>query len=302
MSDATRSVLITGAGTGFGLATALRLAGSGFAVFATVPDLAQEEGVHAAAADAGVKLQVLPLDVTDEATITRAVSTVAERAGGIFAVVNNAGLGLRGFFEDLAEDEIRRLFGVNVFGAMAVTRAALPHMRAARGGRVVLLSSAAGRLGAMSLSGYCAGKFALEGLGECLALELAPFGISVSLVEPGLVMTPHFTVNRGRARAALDPQSPYHRYFARHERVVDDILRAGRITTEDVARAVERALRDRRPRLRYVVGTGARAMVALQRLLPAELFARLYARNAVRLVTSPERAPGAPQGLEMGAK
>jgi NAD(P)-dependent dehydrogenase (short-subunit alcohol dehydrogenase family) len=288
--EARESVLVTGAGTGFGLATALRLAARGFEVFATVPDLGQEQGVHAAAASAGVRLQVLRLDVTDGESVDSAVATAVERCHGLYAVVNNAGLGLRGFFEDLAEDEIRRLFDVNVFGAMAVTRAALPHLRSARRGRVVFLSSAGGRIGAMSLSGYCSAKFAIEGLAESLALEVAPLGISVSLVEPGLVMTPHFTVNRGRARAATDPASPYYQWFVRHEAMVDEVLRARRIVPEDVARAVERALTARRPRLRYVVGRGARLMVGLKRCLPDELFARLYRAQVVRMVTRPASA------------
>ncbi len=218
MSEASRDgVLITGAGTGFGLATALRLAARGFDVFATVPDPAQADAVHAAAAQAGVSVHVLRLDVTDADSVDSAVAAAVERAGGLYAVVNNAGLGLRGFFEDLADDEIRRLFDVNVFGSLAVTRAALPHFRQARRGRVVFVSSAAGRIGAMSLSGYCAAKFAIEGLAESLAPEVAPFGISVSLVEPGVAMTPHFTVNRGLARAATDPGSPYYRWFIRYE-------------------------------------------------------------------------------------
>lgn len=280
-------VLITGAGTGFGRAAALRLAGRGFEVFATVPDLGQEDDLLAAAAEARVRVQVLPLDVTDAKSVASAVDTVVARSGGLYAVVNNAGLGLRGFFEDLAEDEIRGLFDVNVFGAMAVTRAALPHLRAAGRGRIVFVSSAGGRIGAMSLSGYCAAKFALEGLAESLALEVAPCGISVSLVEPGIVMTPHFTVHRGRARAAVDPASPYYRWFVRHEAMVDEILRAGRTTPADVAQAIERAITARRPRLRYVVGRGARFMIALRRCLPAEVFSRLYGARVRRLVTRP---------------
>jgi NAD(P)-dependent dehydrogenase (short-subunit alcohol dehydrogenase family) len=295
-------VLITGAGTGFGLAMALRLARRGFAVFATVPDLAQEPGVAVAASGAGVRVRVLRLDVTDPGSIAEAVGTAVAEAGGLHAVVNNAGLGLRGFFEDLAEDEIRRLYDVNVFGAMAVTRAVLPHLRAAGRGRVLFVSSAGGRIAAMTLSGYCSAKFALEGLAESLALEVAPLGIAVSLIEPGLVMTPHFTVNRGRARAAMDPGSPYHRWFVRHEATVDDILRAGRITPDHVARAVEKALTARRPRLRYVVGRGAKVMFALQRYLPAEFFARLYSAQAVRMVKTPEPSARPSGRLEMGAK
>jgi len=290
-------VLVTGAGTGFGLATSLRLAARGFEVFATIPEPGQEEGVQAAAAEAGVRLQVLRLDVTDGASAASAVASAAGRPGGLYAVVNNAGLGLRGFFEDLADEEIRRLFDVNVFGAMAVTRAALPHLRAARRGRIVFVSSAGGRIGAMSLSGYCAAKFALEGLAESLALEVVPFGISVSLVEPGLVMTPHFTVNRGRAHAALDPARPYYRWFVRHEAMVDEVLRARRIVPEDVARTIEQALTARRPRLRYVVGRGARLMVALKRCLPDELFARLYRAQVLRRVTRPARAAEELEGI-----
>jgi NAD(P)-dependent dehydrogenase (short-subunit alcohol dehydrogenase family) len=296
------AVLITGAGTGFGLATALRLARRGFAVYATVPDLAQEPGVAEAATTAGVRVHVLRLDVADADSVAAAVRTAVTEAGGLFAVVNNAGLGLRGFFEDLADDEIRRLYDVNVFGAMTVTRAALPHMRAAGRGRVLFVSSAGGRIAAMTLSGYCSAKFALEGLAESLALEVGPLGIAVSLIEPGLVMTPHFTVHRGRARAAVDPASPYHRWFVRHEATVDGILRARRITAEDVAAAVEKAIVARRPRLRYVVGRGAKVMVALRRYLPGELFARLYAANAVRMVTRREPLARHPGRLEMGAK
>lgn len=306
MTSRAGTVLVTGAGTGFGLETALRLAGRGFDVYATVPDLAQEPGVTSAAADAGVHLRVLALDVTDPASVERAVAAILETSGRIDALVNNAGLGLRGFFEDLAEDEIRRLFDVNLFGAMAVTRAVLPHMRAARRGRIVFLSSAGGRIAAMTLAAYCSAKFALEGLAESLALEVAPLGITVSLVEPGLVMTPHFTVHRGRARAAMDPSSPYHGWFLRHESLVDGVLAARRITSTDVARAIERALSDRRPRLRYVVGRGAKLMIALQRYLPAETFRRAYTSQLVRRVrpaqpSSPgPRSAGAP-GVAKGA-
>jgi NAD(P)-dependent dehydrogenase (short-subunit alcohol dehydrogenase family) len=294
------SVLITGAGTGFGLATALRLARRGMDVYATVPDTSQEGALTAAAAEAGVRVKVLQLDVTDAASVQAGVAEVVARSGGIHAVVNNAGLGLRGFFEDLADDEIRRLFDVNVFGAMAVTAAALPHMRAARRGRIVFVSSAGGRIAALTLSGYSASKFAIEGLAESLSMEVTPLGISVSLVEPGLVMTPHFTVNRGRARAAEDPASPYHTWFARHEALVDRILEARKITPDDVGAAIERALTDRRPRLRYVVGRGAKLMIFLQRCLPSETFARLYSAQVRRAVQKPQPTAGDGGGPALG--
>lgn len=298
----TDGVLITGAGSGFGLATALHLAHRGVHVYASVPDWAQREEVEAAAAERGVSLRVLRLDVTDRPSIEAAVSAVLAEAGGIGGVVHSAGLGLRGFFEDLAETEIRRLFDVNVFGVMAVTRAVLPHMRTARRGRIVIITSAGGRIASMTLSGYCAGKFALEGFGESLALEMAPLGVHVSLVEPGIVLTPHFTVHRGRARAAVDPRSFYYPWFVQHEKVVDDILRAGRTTPLHVAEAAHRALTARRPRLRYVVGSRAKLLIALRRYVPGELFERLYARQLVRMVTRPSTpatglsGPSSPDG------
>lgn len=284
MSD---SVLITGAGMGLGLETALYLAQQGFKVYASVPDLSQQDRVDAVAAERGVGLRVLQLDVTDQASIEAAMDTIIAESGGIYGLVNNAGLGLRGFFEDQSEEEIRRLFDVNVFGAMAVTRVVLPYMRRAGRGRIVIISSAAGRIAEMTISAYSASKFALEGFGESLAQEVIPFGLYVSLIEPGLVMTSHFTVNRGRARAAIDPNGPYYAWFVQHEKMVDDVLRTNRITPVDVAKAVHRALTAKRPRLRYVVGTGAKLFTSLRRHIPGELFERVYFAEVIRRVTRP---------------
>jgi NAD(P)-dependent dehydrogenase (short-subunit alcohol dehydrogenase family) len=290
----TRTVLVTGAGSGFGLAASLYLAARGFRVYATVPVLEQRAEVEAAAAKCGVRLNVVRLDVTDEASIASGVQAIVSEAGGIHAVVHSAGLGLRGFFEDLAESEIRRLFAVNFFGVVAVTRAVLPAMRKAKDGRIVIITSAGGRIGSMTLSAYCAAKFALEGFGESLAMEVAPFGIHVSLVAPGIVMTPHFTVHRGRAANAMNPESPYFARFAAHERLVDGILRTGRLTPGDVARVIHRAVTARRPRLRYTAGWRVGVLTALRRHLPDELFRRFYFRQHARLV---ERQMAAAAGL-----
>jgi short-subunit dehydrogenase len=174
---------------------------------------------------------------------------------------------------------------VNVFGVMALTRAVLPAMRTARRGRIVIVGSAGGRVASMTLSAYCAGKFALEGFAESLWMEVRPFGLHVSVIEPGIVMTPHFTTHRGRAAAATDPQSPYYGWFVRHEQLVDKILHANWIKPGDVARSVHAALTDRQPRLRYAVGRGARTVIFLRRILPQRWFERLYFGRIVRLVT-----------------
>jgi hypothetical protein len=130
---------------------------------------------------------------------------------------------------------------------------------------------------------------------------VAPLGVRVSLIEPGLVLTPHFIVHRGRARAAADPASVYYPWFVQHEKIVDDILRAGRLTPLDVAAAIHRALTDRRPRLRYVVGWRPRLLIALQRYLPGELFDRLYARQLTRMVTRPATPARELSGLGIDA-
>lgn len=282
----TASVLITGAGTGIGIDTALYLSERGYRVYASVPDLSQREWVEERAAAHGVEVRVLHLDVTQPETIQAAVDTVVAECGTIYGLVNNAGLGLRGFFEDLSEAEIRRLFDVNVFGAMAVTRAVLPSMRAARRGRIVMISSAGGRIATMTISAYASGKFALEGFGESLAMEIAPFGLQVSMIEPGLVMTPHFTTNRGQASAAIDSRSVYYDWFTRHERAIDTILKVHHITPVDVAKGVHRALTAKRPRLRYAIGTRVKIVFALKRYLPNTWFERMYSRQVHRMAGS----------------
>lgn len=289
MSGPRRVALVTGAGSGMGLETSLTLAGAGWRVYGTV--LTPEEGqtLASAAASRGVELAVLPMDVTREAETTAAVERLMGAEGRIDALVHFAGMGLRGFFEDLLLDEIRRVYEVNVFGAMALTQAVLPHMRAARGGRIVITSSIAGRVGSMTISGYASSKWALEGWAECLSQEMAPFGVHVSLLEPGLVYTEHFAKHRNRARRAVDPSSPYYRWFCQHEHIVDEILRRNRFTTADIAVLVRRMLESRRPRLRYVVGAKARLVLALRRVLPGELFERFYFGFVRRLVTSPKR-------------
>ena len=283
------TVLLTGAGSGLGLACALHLASEGANVYGSVLDDREATALGAAAAARGVVVHAVRLDVTRSDQVTEAVGRVIRERGRIDALVQFAGVGLRGFFEDLSLEEIRAVFDVNVFGLMAVTQAVLPHMREAGAGRIVIVGSVAGRIGAMSISGYASSKFAVEGFAECLAQEVAALGIRVSLVEPGLVSTPHFTTNRNRALRAMDVNSPYYAWFCRHEQIVDDILRRNRITPLDVARVVERILHARRPRLRYLVGGGARLVVSLRRYIPGELFERTYFGFIRRLVTSPGR-------------
>ena len=291
-TDEGRTVLVTGASTGIGLETAVFLAERGFHVYATMRDLGRRGKLDAEAGRRHATVHALELDVRDRAAIDRAIGAIVGERGGLHGVVNNAGIQARGYFEDLSEAEIEAVFETNVFGSMAVVRAALPHLRAARRGRVVLVTSMGGRMGWPGLSAYCASKFALEGFGEALALEMAPLGVGVSLVEPGIIKTDIWGANRGVAARAADPAGPYHAWFREAERLADRMVDASRTKPVDVARAVHRALTARRPRLRYTVGSKAALAVALRRYLPGDLFERLYVREAVRRVTRAGRLGG----------
>ncbi len=269
-------VIVTGSSTGLGLETALVLAGHGFRVYAGVRDAASASVVDAAAAQRDVELEVVVLDITDRTSIDAAVGRVVADTGGVFALVNNGGIGLRGCLEDVTEEEVRRLFEVNVFGTIAMTQAVLPHMRAAGRGRVVTISSVGGRISSFGVGVYCASKFAQEGLGEALALELAPFGIQHVLIEPGIIKTERWGENRGTAARAMDPASPYHGLFRESEAIADRLVERSRTRPRDVADAVHHALTIDKPRMRYVVGRPASVVIWLRRHLPAPLFERVY--------------------------
>jgi NAD(P)-dependent dehydrogenase (short-subunit alcohol dehydrogenase family) len=288
MPDASSVAVVTGAGSGLGLECALHLAASGWNVSGAVLTAQEEENLRGQCQARSVTVRPFRMDVTDEAQVRSGIASVIAAAGRIDALVQFAGLGLRGFFEDLDDDEIRRVFDVNVFGMMNVTRAVLPYMRQARSGRIVITSSVAGRMPSMSIGGYASSKFAAEGFAECLRQEVYPFGIRVSLLEPGLIATPHFTVNRNRGRRAVDPASPYYAWFCQHEKLVDRILARRSFTAADVARQVERILCARQPKLRYVVGWKAKLVFTLRRYIPGEWFQELYWGFVRRIVTRPK--------------
>ena len=300
MPDHRPVALITGAGSGLGMESALLLAARNFRVYGTALTEAEQRDLLDEAARRQTQVSALRMDVTRRPDIDRAVETIIREAGRIDAVVHFAGMGLRGFFEDLSMQEIRRLYDVNVFGIMELTQAVLPHMRARRSGRIVITASAAGRMGEMSIAGYSSGKFAVVGLGECLRQEMALLNIHVSVLEPGLIYTPHFGINRNRARRAVDPTSPYYFWFCQHEAIVDKLLATNKFTAADIAAVVYKILTARRPRLHYMVGVKLKLMVTLRDLIPFEWFERIHQKIIVRMVTKPRRPATGLSGLDAG--
>jgi NAD(P)-dependent dehydrogenase (short-subunit alcohol dehydrogenase family) len=278
------TVLVTGASMGFGMEIALTLAARGFTVYASMRNLDRREVLEAEMTRRALQLRIIQIDVTDQDNVQAAVAQIVAETGGIYGVVNNAGQFLRGYFEDLTDQEIRQVFETNFFGTLAVVRAALPHMRRARRGRVVVISSIAGRVGAPSGSAYSASRFAQEGFAEALRQELDPLGVYVALIEPGITKTESWTIDRGVAAGARDRRSPYYQAFHRAEQLFDRTMKSSPITPLDVAHCVHTILSTARPRLRYMVGPRARLVVALRRYLPGQLFERLYFDEVMRRI------------------
>ena len=279
------TVLITGASSGIGLETAVYLAEQGFHVYATMRDLRKREALDAEAQRRNVHLEVLQLDITDTASIEMAIRTVIEQSGSIYGLVNNAGTATFGYFEDIADAELRQVFETNLFGTMAITRAILPYMRTARRGRIIFVTSLAGKVGAVALSTYSASKFAVEGFGEALALEMAPLGVKVSIIEPTAIKTDIWDAKRHVAQKATEPASPYYALFHEAQRLYQRWIQSTPTTANDVAQKVQQALQAKRPRLRYVIGNGARIVFALRRYLPGESFEHLYFGILTRRLT-----------------
>jgi NAD(P)-dependent dehydrogenase (short-subunit alcohol dehydrogenase family) len=273
------AVLITGASTGIGRACAEHLDSLGFTVFAGVrkqsdADLLGESGSG--------RTQALMLDVTDSQSIAAAMGSVEQAApAGLAGLVNNAGIAVAGPLEFVTLDDWRRQLEVNFIGQVAVTQAALPALRRARG-RIVNMTSIGGRLASPFLGPYSASKYALEAITDSLRLELRPFGIEVAAVEPGAVATPIWGKGRAEAEQATAnmPAQATQLYRGGIEALPKLIAQAERSGVEPlvVARAVGHALTASRPRTRYVVGRDAKVRLLLTRLLPTRVMDRIVVR------------------------
>ena len=271
--------LITGASSGFGLLTTVTLALRGWHVLATMRDLNRREKLESAAKAAGVlqNIEFHALDVTNAKQIATLADEIAQRLTPLDAIVNNAGFALPGFADDITDAELREQFETNFFGATAVTRAFLPQLRRQGSGHIVMISSISGRMGFPGVGSYAASKFALEGWTETLRYELKPLGIQVALVEPGAFETDIWTRNAKLSAGLLDPNSPNAaRIPAWRSRVEGQRKKADPQVVADTIVAV---LENPSPRLRYVVGTDAKAGLLLRKLLPWSLFERLIMKN-----------------------
>jgi len=260
-------ILITGCSSGIGQALASRLGRAGYPVFATARRLEAIAGLERD----GCRL--LALDVTDEMSMTAAVRAVQEEYGAVWALVNNAGYGELGTIEEVPLAGVRRQFETNVFGLARMCQLVLPGMRAAGRGRIVNVGSMGGRLTFPASGYYHASKYAVEAITDALRYEARPFGVAVSLVEPGPVAT-KFESTAGQTLAAGDGSSPYRALTAalraRMERLYRMPLAA--LSPDRVAAVIEDALFSRNPRPRYLVGVTAKLTVGARGVLPDRIW------------------------------
>lgn len=258
----SETVLLTGASSGIGAACATVLARRGFRVFGTSRS-PRETG--------GDGVEWLAMDVCDEKSVERGVAELLSRAGRLDAAVCNAGFGIFGSVEEVSLEAAQRQLDTNYFGVLRTLRAVLPPMRAAGRGRIVLMGSLAGRAPIPFQSHYSSSKAAVAALAEALYNEVRPFGLHVSLIEPGDIDTP-FNEAMTWERAA--PDSPYAEPMGRCEQVIRDSLPRAP-GPEVVAELLARTLTRRRPRIRYTVGPDSTLVPIGRRLLPDWLSLRL---------------------------
>lgn len=250
-----RTVLITGCSSGIGLVTAQHFARKGWKVFAGARSPETAEALQAAASEHG--MHIVRVDVTSAESVAACVGEVLREGGHIDVLVNNAGIGGGGPVELASLERGHGTFETNYFGPVRMMKAVLPSMRERRSGTVVNVSSLAGRLALAGHGHYAASKWALEAITECVASEVKPFGIRVALIEPGVVLTPIFA----KSSTPLTAYAPYEAAVRRLWTLFGKQLEKP-TQPSDVAAAIEHAVETAEPKLRYLVGDDARALVA----------------------------------------
>ena len=249
-----RTVLITGANSGIGRATAVRLAAAGDRVYAGMRDTAKAAKLLALVAEHQKQVEPIELDVTDAASVGAAAERVRSEAGRIDVLVNNAGIGWNATTEDIDIDDARVVFETNYWGVIRCVQAVLPGMREQGSGHIVNISSVAGRIAALAQTVYSSSKWALECLSENLAQEVGAFGVRVSVIEPGVTRTAILPKNVGHPEPTVY-ESSYRRMLQFYAKGIEADIQA-----DQVAETILEALSDANPRFRYTCAWGGREL------------------------------------------
>jgi NAD(P)-dependent dehydrogenase (short-subunit alcohol dehydrogenase family) len=262
-------ILITGASAGIGKSTALLLAKDGHIVYGAARRMDKMQDLK----EAGIKL--LAMDVTDETSMLAGINEIIKTEGRIDALVNNAGYGSYGSLEDVPLSEARYQFEVNIFGLARLTQLVLPQMRAQKSGKIINISSMGGKFGEPHGSWYHATKFALEGLSDCMRMELKQFGIDVVVVEPGAIKTEWGGI-AGENLLKTSGNTAYKNLAQKHAKVL--INADGKMGSDPIviAKVIKKAVDAARPKTRYVAGAMAKPVLFLRKILSDRMFDRFF--------------------------
>jgi NAD(P)-dependent dehydrogenase (short-subunit alcohol dehydrogenase family) len=255
MSDAPVSV-VTGANSGIGRATAIHLAQQGHTVYGTVRTTSRMDTFHKMAAAAGVEIKLVELDVAEDDSVARGFAEILDEAGRVDVLVNNAGVGGNAVAEEATPEMYLDVININLCGAIRCLKHVLPGMRERRSGAIVNVTSLTGRVAAIAQSPYVASKYAFEGVSDGLAQELAPFGIRVVVIEPGVTKSAIFakSVDAPNATGAYD--APYRRMFQFYARGISEAT-----DPMEVAQVIYDAITTDQPKLRYAMSWGGQGMI-----------------------------------------
>jgi len=252
MTGNNKVAIVTGSSSGIGYETSIALARDGFITYATMRNLQKGNNIRSFRDKEELLLKIIKIDVTDDFSVTNAIESIMSESGRIDVLVNNAGYGLAGAFEDLTMDEIKQQYETNFFGVFRVTQAVIPIMRKQKSGIIVNVSSGAGRFGYPGGSAYVSTKFALEGLSESISYELNPFGIKVILVEPGVIRT-NFESGMVKAKKSRDPSSAYWGMTQKMDKLFSQLLQNSSPPSL-VANIILQAVKSDNPNFRYLAG------------------------------------------------
>ena len=271
--------LITGCSSGIGYETALMLSRNGYHTFATMRNTKKSNSLLEISEQEKLPLRVIELDVNDGISIEKAVSQVENEAKRIDILINNAGYGLVGFFEDLSLDEIRDQFETNFFGVLNITKNIIPIMRSQKSGTIINISSGAGQVGFPGISAYVSTKFAVEGFSESLTYELSPFGIKVIIIEPGVIKTSFFG-NCIISKQSVKTGSPYSRSLEKLQQDIHTMQEHATLPAE-VAKIILQVLRTDEPKQRYIVGNDVAMILEAKKNLSDIEFKKMMMQNII---------------------
>jgi NAD(P)-dependent dehydrogenase (short-subunit alcohol dehydrogenase family) len=270
------TVLVTGGTDGLGRAAAVLLAEHGYRVFAGGRGAERRTALDEFAREHKLPLETLELDVCDDASVNAAVSEIERRAGPVDILVNNAGIAIAAVMEEVSLADLRKQYETNIFGVLRTTQRVLPHMRQRRRGRIINMSSIAGRISSPIMGPYSSSKHALEAISDSMRLELYPFGVAVVMIEPGYIET---SMNRTAAELSSTyakgaAHSPYRVVYQGFLSSWQKTRKASKYRPEDCARVILQAIEETPPRARYLVTREAKIAAFMRLVMPDRVFDR----------------------------